>query len=103
MLTVESCARIKIMRTIKFDTLKFVEHLEKAGATRELASAMAEAQKETFSEALNNNLATKSDFLQLSSAIDRRVDSIDAKVDKLTWMMGVFVAVATANFAKQFF
>jgi hypothetical protein len=34
------------MTAITFDTLKFAERLEKAGASRELASAMAEAQKE---------------------------------------------------------
>jgi hypothetical protein len=28
---------------------------------------------------------------------------MDAKFDKLTWMMGVLIALAVANFAKQFF
>ena len=28
---------------------------------------------------------------------------IDAKFDKLSWMMGILIALAIANFAKQFF
>lgn len=27
----------------------------------------------------------------------------DAKFDKLSWMMGILIAIAAANFAKQFF
>jgi hypothetical protein len=28
---------------------------------------------------------------------------LDAKADKLSWMMGILIALAVANFAKQFF
>ncbi len=35
--------------------------------------------------------------------IDSRMASVDAKFDKLTWMMGVLIALSAANFAKQFF
>ena len=80
------------MSAITFDTLKFAERLEKAGLTREQASAIAEAQKDALSEALDTTLATKSDIAVL-----------DAKVDKLPWMMGILIALAVANFAKQFF
>ena len=80
------------MSTITFDTLKFAERLEKAGLTREQSSAIAEAQREALSEALDTTLATKADIAVL-----------DAKVDKLSWMMGILIALAVANFAKQFF
>ncbi|WP_301101677.1 hypothetical protein [Propionivibrio sp.] len=80
------------MSTVTFDTLKFAERLEKAGLTREQAAAIAEAQKDAFSEALDSTLATKADITVL-----------DAKVDKLSWMMGILIAIAIANFAKQFF
>ncbi|MDP2783295.1 MAG: hypothetical protein Q8O38_01685 [Sulfurimicrobium sp.] len=80
------------MTSIAFDTLKFAERLEKAGLTREQAAAIAEAQKDAFAEALDSMLATKSDIAVL-----------DAKIDKLTWMMGILIAIAIANFAKQFF
>lgn len=36
------------MATITFDTLEFVEHLERAGVPREQAAAIAEAQKEAM-------------------------------------------------------
>jgi len=36
------------MSAITFDTLKFVERLEKAGMSREYAAALAEAQKVRF-------------------------------------------------------
>ena len=30
------------------------------------------------------------------------ITGLDVKVDKLTWMMGIQVALAIANFARQF-
>jgi hypothetical protein len=42
------------MATRIFDTLKYVEKLEKAGVSREQASAMAEAQKDAFAEAMDS-------------------------------------------------
>ena len=42
------------MATITFDTLKYVEKLEKAGVSREQAPAMAEAQRDAFAEAMDS-------------------------------------------------
>lgn len=80
------------MTTITFDTLKFADRLEKAGLTREQAAAIAEAQKDVFSEALDTTLATKRD-----------IERLEAKMDKHNWMIGILIAIALANFAKQFF
>ncbi|OWV50757.1 hypothetical protein CDZ97_28005 [Mameliella alba] len=87
------------MTTTTFDTLRFVEKLEKAGMPREQAVALAEAQKEAIAEALETTLATKTDI----TGVERRLDSLDAKIDKLSWMLGILIALAIANFAKQFF
>jgi hypothetical protein len=57
------------LATITFDTLKYVERLEKAGVSREQASAMAEAQKDAFSEAMDSQIATKSDLLEMESRL----------------------------------
>jgi hypothetical protein len=57
------------MTMITFDTLKFVERLEKAGVSREQASAMAEAQKDAFSEAMDSQIATKSDLLEMENRL----------------------------------
>ncbi len=94
------------MSTIAFDTLKFVERLEKAGMPREQASALAEVQKEVFSEALESTLATKIDIRDVRDdlvKVERRMEGLDAKMDKLSWMMGILIALAAANFGKQFF
>jgi len=80
------------MSAITFDTLKFAERLEKAGLTREQASAIAEAQKDALSEALDTTLATKADIAE-----------VKAELAVMKWMMGVLIAIAIANFAKQFF
>ena len=57
------------MATITFDTLKFVERLEKAGMSRDQAAAIAEAQKEAFAEAMDSQLATKSDLLEMENRL----------------------------------
>jgi hypothetical protein len=80
------------MATITFDTLKFVERLEKAGVSREQATAFADAQKEAFSEALDTTLATKTD-----------IEVVRAELVLVKWMLGVVIAISVANFAKQFF
>ena len=93
------------MSTIAFDTLKFVERLEKAGMPREQASALAEVQKEVFAEALDSTLATKTDIRDVRDdfvKVERRMEGLDAKMDKLSWMMGILIALAAANFGKQF-
>ncbi len=87
------------MSTITFDTFKFVDRLEKAGLSREQAAAIVEAQREAFAEALDTALATKADVL----AVKTDVALLGAKVDKLQWMIGIVIALALANFAKQYF
>jgi hypothetical protein len=84
------------MSAISFDTLKFANRLKSAGLTDEQAQAFAEAQKDVFAEALETSLATKLDIMRLEAKLDH-------EASLLKWMMGVILAVALANFAKQFF
>ncbi len=81
------------MSTITFDTLKFVERLEKSGIPREQASAMAEAFKDASGEA---DLVTKHDLENLEVRVM-------AELNLVRWMLGAVLAIAIANFAKQFF
>jgi hypothetical protein len=91
------------MSTITFDTLKFAERLKAAGVPEAQAKAEAEALRDVFSEALDNTLATRSDITALKAELKVDIGSVDAKVNKLSWMMGILIALAVANFAKQFF
>ena len=75
------------MSTTTFDTFKFVERLEKAGMPREQAAAIAEAQKESLSEALDTTLATKSDIVRL----ENRIETMELR---LTIKLGAFTAAA---------
>ena len=75
------------MSVITFDTLKFAERLEKAGLTREQASAFAEAQKDVFSEALDTQIATKSDIVRL----ENRIEQMELK---LTIKLGALIAAS---------
>jgi hypothetical protein len=81
------------MSTITFDTLRFVERLEKSGVPREQAAAIAEAFKDASGEA---ELATKHDLEKLEVRII-------AELNLVKWMLGAILAIAIANFAKQFF
>jgi hypothetical protein len=72
------------MSTVTFDTLDATRRLREAG--------FDEKQAETVVRVL-------------SDAQDRLVtrEHFDAKFDKLQWMLGIVIALAAANFAKQFF
>ncbi len=49
-----------------------------------------------FPEALDTTLATKLDVMRLEAKLDH-------EASLLKWMIGVLLAIAAANFAKQFF
>jgi hypothetical protein len=51
----------------------------------------------------HDGLATKNDFERLELQLDDKFALVDAKFDKLSRMMGILIAIAAANFAKQFF
>ncbi|MFZ4537610.1 hypothetical protein [Propionivibrio sp.] len=91
------------MSTITFDTLRFAERLKAAGVPEAQAKAEAEALRDVLSEALDTTLATRTDIFAVKSELKVDIAALDAKFDKLTWMMGILIALAVANFAKQFF
>jgi hypothetical protein len=88
------------MATITFDTLKFVERLEKAGVSREQASAMAEAFKDVSGEA---EIATRKDIALAVAEIKTEIANVRGEMALVKWMLGAVLAIAIANFAKQFF
>ena len=82
------------MSTTTFDTFKFVERLEKAGLPRDQAAAIAEAQKESLSEALDTTLATKADIVRLENRIDGMGKDMQSMELRLVIKLGAFFIVA---------
>jgi len=80
------------MATITFDTLKFVEKLKAGGVPEAQAIAEAEALATAFSEAMDSQLATKSDINRLEREL------IDIK-----WMVGLVLGGILTLILKAFF
>jgi hypothetical protein len=70
------------MTTITFDTLKFVEKLEKAGVPREQAKAEAEALAEVLDSGAQE-LVTKKDLV---------IALAELKADLMKWVIGLALA-----------
>lgn len=56
-----------------------------------------------FAEALGGSVATKIDLAELKADLKADIAAIRGDMGTLKWMMGVLIALAIANFAKQFF
>jgi hypothetical protein len=53
-------------------------------------------------EALDTTLATRADIVAAKTELKIDIAALDGKFDKLSWMMGILIALAVVNFAKQF-
>ena len=80
------------MARITFDTHKFVLKLQEAGFDQKQEEGLTEAMRATIEE---SELVTKK-YLQIELA------PIKADLNLLKWMMGALIAIALANFSKQF-
>ncbi len=89
-LTLKTHGRMK-MAAVTFDTLKFVDKLEKAGVSREHAKAEAEALVTALSEAMDSQLATKGD-----------INRLERELVVVKWMVGAVLGLVITSFAKQF-
>ncbi len=81
------------MATVAFDTHKFVRKLQEAGFDQKQAEGLTEAMRSAIEE---TELVTRKD-LQIELA------PVKADLNLLKWMMGALIALAIANFSKQFF
>ncbi len=81
------------MSSITFDTHKFVRKLQEAGFDEKQAEGLTEAMLAAINE---SELVTKKD-LQIELA------PLKADLNLIKWMMGALIAIAVANFTKQFF
>lgn len=81
------------MSAITFDTHKFVRKLRESGFDERQAEALTDAMQAAIAD---SELLTKKD-LQIELA------PVRADINLMKWMLGAVLAVAIANFAKQFF
>jgi hypothetical protein len=80
------------MATITFDILKYAKKLEAAGVPQAQAEAMADAQKEVFSETLDTTLASKND-----------VRDIKSELLVIKWMLGLVIAAEVMPLLAKLF
>ncbi|MFA7243614.1 MAG: hypothetical protein WC091_26200 [Sulfuricellaceae bacterium] len=83
------------MGTITFDTHEFVTKLRDAGLDEKQAEAVVRVIADAQSAPV-----TREHFDAKMETLETR---LDGKMDKLSWMLGILIALAVANFAKQFF
>ncbi|MFZ2407276.1 MAG: DUF1640 domain-containing protein [Methylobacter sp.] len=86
------------MSTVTFDTLKYVEALQKGGVPENQARAQSEALKEV----LNTEVATKHDIKELELKIDARFEKIQGEFTLVKWMIGFNLAVSVSILFKIF-
>ncbi len=91
------------MATITFDTLKFVEKLKAAGVPEAQAKAEAEALVSAFSEAMDSQLASKSDINRLERELKSDINRLERELIVLKWMVGMVIGGVVALILKAFF
>jgi hypothetical protein len=88
------------MSAVTFDTLKFAKRLETAGVPIPQAEAEALALQDALSE---SDLASKQDISELRHELRETKTEINGKLALMQWMLAAVLALAIANFAKQYF
>jgi len=80
------------MSAITFDTLKYAEKLKAAGIPEAHAKAEAEALVSAFAEAMDAQLATRSD-----------INRLEKELAILKWMTGIVIGGILTLVMKAFF
>ena len=86
------------MSTVTFDTLKYVEALQKGGVPENQARAQSEALKEV----LNFEVTTKHDIKELALKIDAWFEKIQGEFTRVKWMIGFNLAISVSILFKTF-
>jgi hypothetical protein len=87
------------MTTITFDTLKFIQRLEDSGIPHQQAIAIVEAHKESLSDIMEAQLATKLDVQDVKF---KQVEH-DGQFTLIKWMLGILIAGVMSIIVKTFF
>lgn len=88
------------MSSITFDTHKFVRKLQEAGFNEKQAEGLTDAMRAAIDE---SELATRRDLKEMELRIETRFEALKGDMSLIKWMLGGLIALAIANFSKQFF
>jgi hypothetical protein len=91
------------MATITFDTLKFVEKLKASGVPEAQAKAEAEALVVAFSEAMDSQLATRSDINRMERELRSDVNRLERELLIVKWMVVLVLGGIVTLVLKAFF
>jgi Protein of unknown function (DUF1640) len=91
------------MAAVMFDTYKFVDKLEQAGVSTIQAKAEVEALSAALSEALDSQLATKSDLNKLEKELKSDINRLEKELIVLKWMTGLVLGGIMTLVMKAFF
>ena len=87
------------MSSITFDTHELVKRLKQAGFSDAQAEALTLAQRDALSQALDTQLATKSDI----SRIELKLTEHDGEFKLIKWMLGILLGGIIALILRAFF
>ena len=87
------------MSAVTFDTYEFVKKLKDAGFTERQAEAVTEAQRDSLSQALENQLATKTDIAKLEIKLIEH----EGEFKLIKWMLGIIMGGVITLVLKAFF
>ena len=90
------------MATITFDTLEFTRKLRDAGFDEKQAESVVRVIADAQG-ALVSREHFDAKIESFETRMGHRFALMDAKIDKQSWTIGILIAIAVANFAKQFF
>jgi len=85
---------------LTFDTLKFVETLERANVSREQASAIASAVRDAHDAA---DVATKGDLRELEHRMETRFAKVDGELKLHRALLSAVLGGIVALLLKSFF
>lgn len=88
------------MASVTFDTHKFVRKLKEAGFDEKQAEGLTDAMRAAIEE---SELVTRRDLREMEQRLDTKFEAMKGDMTLVKWMMGALVAMAIANFSKQFF
>jgi len=83
------------MAAITFDTHEFVKKLKGAG----FSESQAEAQRDSLAQALDSQLATKTDI----SRLELKLTEHEGEFKLIKWMLGIVLGGVIALVLKAFF